>query len=437
MSLSRLLPAALGAVVLIAGAGTARSEEPSRGPRAVSCTTNCHTEEATAYRSDVHAGLLGCVDCHGGDPGAHRDADASHDESKGFLRGFAEGRIRERIPSLCGDCHADPIRMAPYGLPTDQLAHYKVSNHGKALFGHGDTTVAVCTDCHGAHGILAAKDPRAPTAAARQPATCGRCHTDAARMAPYGLATDVVDRFARSVHGKALLEARVRGAPSCADCHGSHGAAPPGVSAVVDVCAHCHTNTGEQFRLSPHFAKADEMRCSSCHEDPAEAGHGWNRGGCTACHDAHEVLEPGDWMYDGDAVGHCGHCHRQSDPGVADAQAAIRQGRADLLEAMAATRREIQDAKDHGIFLETERLDLHESERFLVSVQPLIHSMDATKIRKHLKDGIERQRRTHETLGKMRTVLRDQKILMAGAALILLLLAALFWVKLSEARRPS
>jgi hypothetical protein len=404
----------------------------ARAEEAPSCATHCHGAEQVAHRQSVHAEALSCVDCHGGDPTAQRDKERSHDPAKGFVGKVA----RTRVPGLCGDCHADPQRMHAYGLATDPLVQYRTSIHGQALFGKGDTNVAVCTDCHGVHGILPAQDPRAPTARANQPATCGRCHADAARMAPYGIPADAVARFERSVHGRALLGERSRGAPACADCHGSHGAVPPGVRDLVQVCGQCHEHTAEQYRRSPHHG-AKDMRCVACHEEEAKKDPlGYAGQECTACHGAHDIGIPGREMLVGDDVGHCGHCHR-SDEAAKAAARQILDGTRRLEDAMQRTREELSGAKAKGLFLDHEELYLRESERALVFAQPLAHSLDLPAISKHLEDGLKRQDRTLETLAKEGKKLRDRRILLSGLAGLLLLLAALAALKLQALRRLS
>jgi hypothetical protein len=412
------------AAILLLLAAAARAQE-------VSCATSCHGTESVAHKASVHAETLACTDCHGGDASAHRDKDKSHDPAKGFV-----GKPpRAKIPALCGDCHSDPVRMHAFGLATDPLVQYRTSVHGQMLFGKGDENVAVCTDCHGTHGILPAHDPRAPTARANQPATCGRCHADAARMAPYGVPADVVARFERSVHGRALLVERSRGAPACADCHGSHGAVPPGVRDVVQVCGQCHEHTAEQYRKSPHFG-AKDMRCAACHEEEAKKDPLAYAGQeCTACHGTHDIGSVDRGMLEGDAVGHCGHCHRKDEAAKGAAQA-ILEGTRKLEDAMKRTREKLGEAKAKGLFIEHEDLYLRESERALVFVEPLQHSLDLPVITRHLEDGLRRQD-LDETLAKERTKLRDRRILLSGLAGILLLFAALAVFKLQDLRRLS
>jgi hypothetical protein len=400
---------------------------------APSCVTHCHGEEKVAHGVSVHADALACTDCHGGDPTAQRDQAKSHDAAKGFV-----GKVpRTKVPELCGSCHSDPVRMHAYGLKTDTLAQYRTSIHGQALFGKGDTNVAVCIDCHGVHGILPAADPRAPTARGNQPATCGRCHSDAARMAPYGLPADAVARFEASIHGRALLVQESRGAPACTDCHGSHGAVPPGVRDLVQVCGQCHEHTAEQYGKSPH-ARAEAMRCLACHEADEAKKDPLAFGGqqCTACHGTHDIEPAGRGMFEGDGAGRCAHCHRQPDASR-DAARAIVDGTRRLEDAMEATRTRLREAKAEGLFIEHEDVYLRDSERALVFVKPLAHSLDLPAVGKALEDGLKRQDRTLEELQKQRKKLRDRKILLSGLAGLFLLLAALAGLKLQTLRRLS
>ena len=417
----RLAPLALAGLLAAA---------PLRAQDRPSCAASCHGLETTAFEAGVHAGALGCVDCHGGDPAAVRDKAGSHAASAGF----AGKPSRERIPELCGNCHADTQRMLAFALPTDQLAHYRNSPHGRAVLQRGDTSAAVCTDCHDSHRILAGADPQAPVHRANQPATCSRCHADAALMERHDLPSDVVAEFTDSVHGRALLVDQSRGAPACADCHGAHGTAPPGVDSIVNVCAHCHATTGDAYRKSPHFT-SDRMRCGACHE-ALQDEPGFLRSGCAACHGAHAIALPGAWMLGGSGVGHCGHCHREPD-GSGGVIAAIIEGTQRLQAAMDGTLGSLRAAKQSGLFLENEDVYLRESLRTLVSVKPLSHSMDADLITAHLQDGIKRQDRTLEMIERKGDQLRDRRLVLGGAALLLLILAGLLAAKLDTLRKLS
>jgi hypothetical protein len=66
----------------------------------------------------------------------------------------------------CGTCHAD------------RIATFRDTFHGQVT-SLGFRTVAGCADCHGAHEILPANDPRSPISPGRLIETCGKCHEGA------------------------------------------------------------------------------------------------------------------------------------------------------------------------------------------------------------------------------------------------------------------
>lgn len=267
--------------VLVWFAELGRADEPS-----ITCAI-CHAPQAGELAQSIHA-KLGCQECHGGkamyDLSAGQlkqyNVDQSiarggHDVLAGQARAGAapfdhgssfKGKpSRKEIPVFCGTCHADVERMNPYGLHTDQLGRYLTSVHGKTLTEKGDDRVAVCTDCHGSHGVLQAKQPNSKTHPLNVPDTCGACHADKELMADFGHSADVVDEYRHSVHGRLLLEQRDTGAPTCATCHGNHAAAPRGVSAVGAVCGQCHSHVEANYLASIHASQGEFRGCIQCH----------------------------------------------------------------------------------------------------------------------------------------------------------------------------
>jgi hypothetical protein len=249
-------------------------------------TTAINVKSVSAeFASDIHAQkAMTCASCHEGS-----------DKSPTVSYKIA----RNRIPELCGSCHADANRMKQFdpSLRTDQLAQYKTSVHG-IKFAHGDMRVAVCTDCHTVHNIRPASDPRSSVHPLNVAATCKHCHSDANYMKPYGIATDQFAGYLESVHYKAMVDGGDLSAPTCSTCHGSHGATPPGLTAVSNVCATCHVLQGKFFEQSPHkvaFAKMDLP-------------------GCVTCHEAHRIHHPDDNFVGTGKLGVCSNCHIASEP---------------------------------------------------------------------------------------------------------------------------
>jgi Rieske Fe-S protein len=257
----------------------------------------CHRSQAAEVETSVHRGVVRCQECHGGQDfyevesrEAERlrqslDAASATKPSTGSPRpttpatapapggraafdhgsGFRGKPSRAAVPELCGTCHADVERMNPYGLLTDQLSSYWTSGHGRRLKREGDDRVAVCTDCHGTHDVLRHDSPRSRTYFRNVAETCGRCHADPNLMGPYHRSAEVVDQYRRSVHGRSVLERGDSGSPTCATCHGSHAAAPPGYLEVSHVCGRCHKQIEEYFLTSVHGRIPVMARCIGCH----------------------------------------------------------------------------------------------------------------------------------------------------------------------------
>jgi len=260
-----------------------------------SCLT-CHSalegrlrKPAEVFVSSVHfrQGFT-CADCHGGDPNSS-DAQAAMSAARGFI-GVPS---RTAIPRLCARCHSDPNVMRKYnpGERVDQYSEYLTSVHGQRLKA-GDTAAAACTDCHSVHDIRPVRDPLSPVSPLRVPGTCAHCHADSAHMAQYKIPTNQFEDYRKSVHWEELSKRGDVSAPTCATCHGNHGAKPPEVSSVAAVCGACHAFEEERFEKSPH--------------QPAFAAMG--AGSCVVCHSNHAVLKTGDQMLSGgEAV--CSQCH--------------------------------------------------------------------------------------------------------------------------------
>ena len=247
-------------IALLAGAsGTARA--------AGQCGV-CHPESRVAFAASIHAReQVTCTSCHGGDADT-QNVERAH---SGSFRGL---RNRLATPEVCATCHSDLQMMSAYNLPVDQYAVYQTSQHGMAVAG-GDSSAAVCIDCHGSHVIYAAADSRSSVASRNIPTTCGVCHSDEELMERYGLDPGVVEDYETGIHGRSLLIAGNLAAPNCTSCHGVHGATPPGVGDIDKVCGACHVQTRRAFLDGPHYQGMTEAglpECATCHSNHAIQG---------------------------------------------------------------------------------------------------------------------------------------------------------------------
>ncbi len=246
------------------------------------------------FAQDIHAQKgLTCASCHGGDP-TSMDMTVAMSKAKGW-----KGHIdKKQVPALCGSCHSDPNFMKQYnpGLRTDQLSQYHTSMHGKQLAA-GNSKVAVCTDCHSVHDIKPPSDQHSTVYPLNVAKTCSKCHADANYMKPFGIATNQYANYTTSVHYDALTKGGDLSAPTCVTCHGNHGATPPGVDKVQNVCATCHVFQAQMYGKSTHFKAFQDK----------------NLPGCVVCHSNHAIHPPTDAMLDTGKQGVCMSCHKPGD----------------------------------------------------------------------------------------------------------------------------
>jgi hypothetical protein len=330
-SIFRLVLPAIACVAVALLPATLNAQETS----CIQCHADVDLFEEEAALVESHAGGihaeygLSCHDCHGGnpDPALFEDMDLAMDE------GYAPAPYRgapdvEEVPGFCGTCHSDAAYMRRFrpDARVDQVAEYLTSRHGLGLAA-GDTAVATCTSCHGVHGMRPSSDPQSRVHPTRVGATCSECHADAERMAGY--LTDEgrplpVTQYAlwqQSVHAASMFDREDLSAPTCNDCHGNHGAAPPGVESVNFVCGQCHGREASLFRQSPkreafeehaeYLLDAGEEGCAACHAEPEpQAGITMTHlGECASCHGNHGIVRPSLAMLSPLPETPCAFCH--------------------------------------------------------------------------------------------------------------------------------
>jgi predicted CXXCH cytochrome family protein len=323
------------------------------------------SQPAKSYPKDIHAEIgLGCLSCHGSGGSDVLDP----------AMGFLHAPERKNIPALCGRCHSDGAFMRQFdpSLRTDQVSEYWTSVHGKLLRANNDTSVATCVDCHPAHDIRPPSDPTSSVYPKNVPQTCGRCHSDPKRMAGRGIPTDQVEKYTASVHGKLLFEKGDVSAPVCNTCHGNHGAAPPGLSSVRNVCGNCHTVMAENFDQSGHerlFADQDLP-------------------GCATCHNHHDIQPVSDEMLVSRTETVCRKCHAEAD--TAGMQLIEIKGVLDSLTQAADSARDVLDhAENLGMEVSTALFELQDVTNAETRSRNAIHTFSAAAVRKEAAPGFE------------------------------------------------
>lgn len=334
----------------------------SSGQGASSCEA-CHFESASALvesvKSSVHA-TVGCHGCHGGNPNEPTESAMFDDTS---FKGKPE---RKDVPEFCGGCHSDVRKMNPFGLRTDQLAQYKTSKHGEMLFGKGDMNVAVCIDCHGAHDIKRPRDPASRVYPANIPATCGRCHGDEKKMSGYGIPSSIPGDYEKGVHAAALRVRRDLSAPTCVTCHGNHGAMPPGVREVSEICGRCHVREATAFSGSPHAGATAEGKMKAC----------------ISCHSNHAIAHPTDDLL----RTACAACHRRGDDQAAKVRDEFLAGFVQLRAGVDSTWKKLESAAAQGFAVDGEQAQLEEVKTALIALSPAQHALNLADLSKVLRE---------------------------------------------------
>jgi len=309
----------------------------ARAQKETSCI-HCHGGEMFSdenrakvkhFNVDVHAQVgLSCHDCHGGNPDMTvKDDIGAAMDPKYAPNPFLGAPKRAAIPDFCGRCHSNAAFMNKYNPASrvDEVSEYWTSHHGQKLKS-GVTDVATCIDCHSVHDIKRKNNPDSPVYPTHVAETCSHCHSDAKRMHANGR-TFPIDQYARwsmSVHANALLKKGDLTAPTCNDCHGNHGATPPGVNSVAFVCGSCHVREMELFRASPKaagwerhnalLAAAPDGKCGTCHDDERASIQIKQFNGCVICHNNHGIIRPTVAMLGDLPDTPCAFCHEGVGP---------------------------------------------------------------------------------------------------------------------------
>ncbi len=344
--------------------------------QAVNSCLDCHSGQEgnlqvtpEKFSQDIHAQKgLTCTSCHGGDSSSY-DPDQAMSRKAGW-----KGKVdRKQIPQLCGSCHSNPALMRTYdpSLRTDQLDQYHTSVHGKRLAA-GDTKVAVCVDCHSVHDIRPPSDPRSTVNPVNVAKTCSRCHSDAVYMKPYGIPTDQFANYSTSVHHDALAVRGDLSAPTCTTCHGNHGAVPPGVDKVQNVCANCHVFQAQMYQKSTH-AKAFQDK---------------GLPGCVVCHTNHGIHQPSDVMLSAGPGGVCMRCHAPGDH-CDRARASILNGLTQLDLSIGSADKALSRAESAGMEVSEARLSQDQARDALTKARVTIHSFQIALVDQDIQVGMK------------------------------------------------
>ena len=394
-------------------------------PRGSTCV-QCHQELDSSPQSpvelakqDIHFQKeLSCHSCHGGDPTLGVDSGEPKD-SMDPAKGYIGIPSRVKIAALCASCHSklDFMRRFNPQARVDQYAEYRTSVHGKKNQA-GDLNVATCVDCHGAHGVKAVSDPTGPVYPTNVTSTCARCHSDTKKMSGYKIPTNQMALYEKSVHGEALLKNRDISAPTCNDCHGNHGAVPPGVDSVANVCGQCHVSQWELFGKSPHKAPFAESQFPAC----------------ATCHEHHDVRRTSDDMLGVEESATCITCHEKGSAGYL-AGSEMKRGIIGLRDQLEAAHQVLARAERAGMEVSRASFELAEGRDRLVRARVEIHRFDKGELQKLVDEGMRIAATSQEGGWKALNELAYRRKGLAVSVVILLCMMALLIVKIRQMER--
>ena len=194
--------------------------------------------------------------------------------------------------TLCRQCHNDV-----YQKNLDSI-------HAKDVAA-GNRHAAMCTDCHTAHYVSDANNPRS-----RIPQTCQKCHST------------IYDQYKASVHGAALLDQSNPDVPTCIDCHGVHGnISDPTTNQFrlysPELCAKCHANKPlmKKYNISTNVFNtyvADFHGSTVELFEKQSPNAATNKPVCYDCHGVHDIKntqDPKSTVFKDNLLKTCQQCH--------------------------------------------------------------------------------------------------------------------------------
>jgi Cytochrome c554 and c-prime len=277
------------------------------------------------------------------------------------------------VVKTCTSCHSNATIMKTYNpsLAVDQLEKYRTSVHGMRN-AKGDPNVAECASCHGSHNIRSHTDAKSRVYPLNIPKTCAECHSNPEHMKPYGIPTDQYEKFAGSVHGKALLIKQDLGAPACNSCHGNHGAAPPGVESVSKVCGTCHALNADLFSSSPHKKAFDDLGLPEC----------------ATCHGNHDIEPATSAMLGVSDEAVCSQCHSPTDYPKGYATALDMRTLTDSLVASEDSARAlVHEAEQKGMAIGEAKFTLRSVRQARLESRTEVHAFNDTRFRNVVTKG--------------------------------------------------
>ena len=266
-----------------------------------------------------------CLGCHGNEgfsvPGADGKPRALHVVPDKFGKSVHGKRLcvecHKNITAIphepgtqvrvsCVECHESLWKSAQpesrtkefvrLGVVVGQINKYMHSIHARPNREDQSRTNATCYNCHDAHYVYPAGSEGRAEWRLNIPNICGKCH---ARQR---------DEYAKSVHGKAVLEDRSQYAAICSDCHTTHDIDTPEAAStrllITRNCGNCHVDNLRTYTETYHgqvntLGYAHTAKCFDCH-----GSHGIRR-----------VSDPSSTVHPDNRLKTCQKCHQEASAG--------------------------------------------------------------------------------------------------------------------------
>ena len=326
------------------------------------------------------------------------------------------------VPGTCAKCHSNTLFMRTYNpsLPVDQLDKYRTSIHGLRN-ARGDSKTAECANCHGYHDILSVKDANSKVYPINLPHTCAKCHSNADYMKEYKIPIQQFEKFSNSVHGIALLEKGDLNAPSCNNCHGNHGAVPPGVESISKVCGTCHVLNADLFSSSPHKKAFDE------HNYPE----------CETCHGNHLIITATNKLLGVTKEAICSKCHNENEnvKGYLVAKE-MRKLMDSLDQSEKIASNLINDAEQKGMEISEAKFKLRDAHQAKLQARTMVHSFNEEKFKEIIDDkGLNT---TNEVIAEARNAIDEfyfRRVGLVVSVLIISFLAVMLFLYIRRIER--
>jgi len=120
------------------------------------------------------------------------------------------------LSETCKRCHFDKYTKVLESI------HYRI-------LAQGNKNAPVCVDCHGGHDVIQVSKKKNLIVQ-----KCRKCHSE------------IYQKYAKSIHGRALFEASIQDVPICIDCHRAHDVENPLTlefhERIPEMCSNCHSN---------------------------------------------------------------------------------------------------------------------------------------------------------------------------------------------------